>query len=441
MSLSGDAGPTAASLGDADAWAILDATGEAVSVHGPSGEQLYANPRSRSLLGELAEPLDGRPVDTVDWRARRADGTAVPPAQLPVELTRRTGIPVREQTIGFPGADGAVRWLQITTRRLNGPGQLPCAVVATFVDVTPRVRLERRLQAAVGDHRALVDGLFEGVVFQDREGTIVASNAGAEAVLGLTTDELRGRQPTDSRWRAVRDDGSPWPGEEHPAMIALRTGEPQLMRIMGVHRPGVGRRWIQVNALPQRDADGWVTGVVTSFLDVTEQRDAERRLAHLADHDPLTGVLNRRGLDRALRLQLAHGRRYGTGGAVLVLDLDRFKVVNDTLGHDAGDRLLVEVADVLRDTTRASDVVARLGGDEFAVLMPMGDAASADGAARAIATSVAAHLSAGDGPVGDVTCSVGVAVLDGEHDPTTVLARADEAMYRAKRAGRGNTAR
>jgi diguanylate cyclase (GGDEF)-like protein/PAS domain S-box-containing protein len=425
-----------------DAWAILDATGEAVSVHGPAGELVYANPRARSLLAELAERMDGRPVGAVPWRARRADGTPVAPDQLPVELTRRTGIPVREQTVGFPGADGDVRWLQITTRRLHGPGEPPCTVVATFVDVSPRVRLERRLQTAVADHRALVDGLFEGVVFQDRDGTIVASNAGAERVLGLTADQLHGRAPADPRWGAVHEDGSPWPGEEHPAMVALRTGEAQLMRIMGVHRPGDGRRWILVNALPQHDADGWVTGVVTSFLDVTEQRETERRLAHLADHDPLTGLLNRRGLDRALGLQLAHGRRYGPAGAVLVVDLDRFKAVNDALGHEAGDRLLVEVAGLLRSHTRANDVVARLGGDEFAVLLPAGDAEVAAGAARAIAETLTVHLSAGDGPLGDVSCSVGVAALEGDDlDPAAALARADAAMYRAKRARRGRSVR
>lgn len=430
-----------AALGPEDAWSVLDAIGEAVSVHGPRGELLFANPRSRALLADLAERMDDRPVGAIEWCARRPDGTPVAPEHLPVELTRTTGIPVRGQTIGFAGADGDVRWLQITTRRLAGPGELPCTVVATFADVTTQQRLEERLRAAVADQRTLVDGLFEGVVFQDRYGTIVASNAGAEAVLGLTADELHGRRPADPRWLAVHEDGTAWPGEDHPAMVALRTGEPQLMRIMGLHRPGDGRRWIQINALPQRDADGRVTGVVTSFLDVTAQREAERRLAHLADHDPLTGLLNRRGLDRALTLQLAHDRRYGTGGSVLVVDLDRFKAVNDTLGHDAGDALLVQIADLLRGHTRATDVVARLGGDEFAVLLPTGDAIAAEGAARAIAATVAGHLAGADGAASRVTCSVGVALFDGEHDATAVLARADAAMYRAKREGRGRVAR
>ena len=432
---------TPADLLAGDAWTILDAIGEAVSVHGPGGELVYANPRSRALLADLAERMDGRVVGAVDWGARRPDGTPVPPEHLPVELTRTTGVPVRGQTIGFAGADGDVRWLQITTRRLRGPGELPCSVVATFADVTARQELEERLQAAVADHRALVDGLFEGVVVMDRYGTIVSSNASAEAVLGLTADQLHGRDPMDDRWRTVHEDGRPWPGEDHPSMVALRTGEPQLMRVMGVHSPLTGRRWIQINALPRRDADGRVVGAVTSFLDVTAQREAERRLAHLADHDPLTGLLNRRGLDHALTMLLAHDRRYGTGGGVLVVDLDRFKAVNDELGHDAGDALLVQVADLLRSHTRTTDVVARLGGDEFAVLLPAGDAEATDGAARSVARTIAAHLAGAEGPVGRVTCSVGVATFDGDHDGAAVLARADAAMYRAKREGRGRSAR
>ena len=110
--------------------------------------------------------------------------------------------------------------------------------------------------------------------------------------------------------------------------------------------------------------------VLVHAVDVTEQRLAERRMRHLVDHDPLTGLLNRRGLAAAMQTQVAQSRRYGSAGALLVLDLDGFKAVNDTLGHDAGDKLLVRIADELRACLRETDVLARLGGDEFAVILP-----------------------------------------------------------------------
>jgi PAS domain S-box-containing protein len=121
--------------------------------------------------------------------------------------------------------------------------------------------------------------------------------------------------------------------------------------------------------LLQQTADGDAP-ILVHAVDVTEQRLAERRIRHLADHDALTGLLNRRGFAAAIQTQVAQSRRYGTAGALLILDLDGFKAVNDAHGHEAGDRLLVGVARELRTCLRETDVIARLGGDEFAVILP-----------------------------------------------------------------------
>ncbi len=164
-------------------------------------------------------------------------------------------------------------------------------------------------------------------------------------------------------------------------------------------------------------------------------RETTTRLRHLADHDGLTGLLNRRRFEQELARHLAHGRRYGPAGAALVLDLDRFKPVNDTWGHAAGDRLLARVACVLRERLRATDVVARLGGDEFAVLLPCADRAGAEAVARSLVETVRAEaLAAGADPV---TVSAGVVLLsDGApFDVEGALAAADLAMYDAKTAG------
>lgn len=164
-------------------------------------------------------------------------------------------------------------------------------------------------------------------------------------------------------------------------------------------------------------------------------RATTSRLRHLADHDPLTGLLNRRRFEQELARHLAHVRRYGPEGAALVLDLDRFKPVNDTHGHAAGDRLLARVASVLRERLRVTDVVARIGGDEFAVLLPRADRAGAEAVARSLVATVREQaIAAGADPV---TVSAGV-VLFADCGPVgaeAALAAADLAMYDAKAAG------
>ena len=177
-------------------------------------------------------------------------------------------------------------------------------------------------------------------------------------------------------------------------------------------------------------------GALRARRDLSSLRATTSELRHLADHDALTGLPNRRRFEEELARHLAHVRRYGPEGAVLVLDLDCFKPVNDTFGHAAGDRLLVRVASVLRQRLRATDVVARLGGDEFAVLLPRVDRAGAAAVASSLVETVRAEAPTADASA--VTASVGALAFDAEtlaSAPASVLAAADLAMYDAKAAG------
>jgi diguanylate cyclase (GGDEF)-like protein len=169
--------------------------------------------------------------------------------------------------------------------------------------------------------------------------------------------------------------------------------------------------------------------------DLRSLRATTSALRHLADHDPLTGLPNRRRFEQELARHLAHVRRYGPEGAALVLDLDCFKPVNDTFGHAAGDRLLARVAQVLRERLRATDIVARLGGDEFAVLLPRVDGAGAAAVARSLVETVRREALTDETRV--VTISIGVVAFDGHAAtvPEGVMAAADIAMYDAKAAG------
>jgi diguanylate cyclase (GGDEF)-like protein len=167
----------------------------------------------------------------------------------------------------------------------------------------------------------------------------------------------------------------------------------------------------------------------------------ESQLRHMADHDHLTGLLNRRAFERKLTEHLAQGERYGHEGAVLMLDLDEFKHVNDTLGHGAGDELIVRVGKALAERLRTTDTVARLGGDEFAILLPRGTPEDAQVVARALLETIRAERAA-RGPKGrarPISASIGVAALAGSHSAITfeqALVNADLAMYDAKEAGR-----
>src|SRR4051794_9352959 len=173
-----------------------------------------------------------------------------------------------------------------------------------------------------------------------------------------------------------------------------------------------------------------------------ERRRSEERLEHMADHDPLTGLLNRRRLEEELERHSERVRRYGPEGALLVLDLDHFKHVNDSLGHRAGDELIVTVSRLLQARLRSSDLVARLGGDEFALLLPKADAAAARKVAEDVLAAVREHTLPSNGSMRRTTASIGIALFDeeGTAGGNDVLVSADLAMYDAKEAGRDGIA-
>jgi PAS domain S-box-containing protein len=206
--------------------------------------------------------------------------------------------------------------------------------------------------------------------------------------------------------------------------------------------------WLEWMSAPLQD-EGLIYAVAR---DVTDRKMLEDELERLSQHDSLTGLFNRRRFEEELRRQLAYTRRYGSGGALLAIDVDRFKQVNDTLGHAVGDKVLCEVAQLLRDNVRASDVVARdsagpkrlefdseavvarLGGDEFVVLLPEVDERGAQAAAERLAATVRSSTLMVHGHEVRLEISVGVALFDEHGRPGEIelMAAADRAMYLVK---------
>jgi diguanylate cyclase (GGDEF)-like protein/PAS domain S-box-containing protein len=200
---------------------------------------------------------------------------------------------------------------------------------------------------------------------------------------------------------------------------------------------GTGRQYLVTVGPLETGDEGERLGLAV-WHDVTERNEVHRRLQHLADHDSLTGLLNRRRFEQEVEQHLSRCRRYGATGAVVLIDIDHFKYVNDTLGHGAGDELIIQIADALRLRLRESDVLARLGGDEFAVLLPQVQVEDALIVAQSLVEGLRGHARASvGGPLRPVTASIGVALVTaGQATGGEVMTQADLAMYDAKEAGR-----
>jgi len=193
--------------------------------------------------------------------------------------------------------------------------------------------------------------------------------------------------------------------------------------------------WVLLNVSVVRDDEGRPQHLLAQVQDISERKALEGRLEQLVDHDFLTALFNRRRFEQSLAQETRSAARYGGGGAVLLVDLDRFKDVNDRFGHNAGDELLKTVAAALRTRIRETDILARLGGDEFGIILPQADRRQAEVVADGLVKALRRHTAVLADRQIPVTASVGVAMFDGLTG-TELLAAADLAMYEAKEAGR-----
>jgi diguanylate cyclase (GGDEF)-like protein/PAS domain S-box-containing protein len=326
------------------------------------------------------------------------------------------------------GEDGRVETLSALTGRtiviqsapVRTPGGAIEGIVVVSRDVTEQRRAERAGREAERRFEIAFDRAPIGMALVGVDGTVERVNVALTTITGRSPEQLA----------ALRHEELLHPEDEElaaEAFASLLADDGMATELRIVHAEG-HPVWVSLRATIVRDEEGTPVHVLVQVQDVTERRSLEDQLRHLADHDPLTGLLNRRGIDRALAQHVARGRRYGAEGALLVLDLDGFKAVNDTLGHAAGDELIVTCANALKNRLRETDILGRLGGDEFAVLLPAEGEAEAVIVAEAIVRVIREETG--------VTASVGVTPFGEEPTTTSALDRADMAMYAAKQAGR-----
>ena len=289
------------------------------------------------------------------------------------------------------------------------------------------------LRESEGKLRALVGALEEAVFLTYADGRVELLNDSAKKVAQTDSDYVR--MPR-SDWTPVSDDGEPISPAETPAGVSLATGTAD-RRIIGMDRPGHERTWLDVSTRPLfRPGETEPYAVVSSCTDVTERQNLEAHLLDLADRDPLTGLWNRRRFEQDVANQLDRCRRYGEHAALVLMDIDGFKHVNDVLGHLAGDELLCALGDALASRVRGSDRAARLGGDEFAVLLLDTGVEHVERVAAQLAEALTAAAVAVQERL-SISISVGTALLGPRTGGVNeALEAADRAMYAAK-GGRG----
>ncbi len=287
----------------------------------------------------------------------------------------------------------------------------------------------------------LLEAMSEAVYVVDRRRRITYWNPAAESLTGFAARDVVGHRCRDGILNHVDDTGQLLCGAHCPLMATMRDGQSRRALVFAHHRDG-HRVPVQISAAALRDDAGRIVGAVEVFHDDSPRRDIAEQLSTAeatALIDPLTGIGNRRLLDRALRQHQSDLRRYRHGFAILFADIDHFKTVNDTHGHDIGDAVLALVAKTIEACIRPSDTVGRWGGEEFLIIAPLLDRAGASGLAERLRAVVStAWVNTTAGPV-TATVSIGVSLAHRGDSADAVVHRADAALYQAKTNGRNTT--
>jgi len=395
-----------------------------------SGTMVHT-PRMAEMLGYTSAEL---PASMEAWRAQlHPDDYERAMAALQAHVrgeTARYQVEFRAHA-----KDGAWRWIRSRGRAVRDASGRALRVVGVHTDITDFKSLEARLHFE--KERALVTlgSIGEAVLSTDAEGNITFMNSVAEQLTGWRFDEAEG-VPAEAV-AALYEEATRTPLES-PILRACR--EDLTVRlsdhVMMIDRNG---REVAVDesAAPVRDREGRLLGAVMVLRDVTRSREMTRQMSWQLTHDALTGLASRREFERQLQRFVDDARSNDSVHALLYLDLDQFKIVNDTSGHLAGDELLKQLTFLLSDQMRRSDVLARLGGDEFAALLEDCQLPKALEIAEKLRVTVGEFRFAWQGKTFSVGASIGVAMIGAETvGVEAALAAADMACYAAKEAGR-----
>jgi len=380
--------------------------------------------RYKEMLGYSNQDLHGFKQEWVE--RLHPDDQADVAATLQNYLTGKT--PLYSVEFRMRCKDGGYKYIlargMVVSRSLDGS---PMRMIGTHTDITEHKQLEQKLQLAA----SVFTHAREGIMITGTDGTIIDVNEAFSLITGYSREEAIGRSPHflhsgchDSSfyailWQQLLEKGH-WYGEIW-------------------NRRKTGEIYAQMESISSiRDATGNVSQYVSLFSDITTLKEHEKRLEHIAHFDALTNLPNRILLADRLRQAIVQAQRNGDKLAIAYLDLDGFKAINDTYGHEAGDQLLMSVSARMKQVLRESDTLARIGGDEFVAVLPeLSDAESSMPMLNRLLLAAAEPAACGD-LVFNVSASLGVTFYpqDGEVDADQLLRQADQAMYQAKLAGK-----
>ena len=390
--------------------------------------KMYFSPRWRAMLGYTGED------DVPEWRLLvHPDDMAQVQNQLREHLEGKNEL--FESVHRMQHANGEWRWIQSRVKgRLDENGRLT-RLVGVETDITERKLYEEALFREKESAQITLQSIGDGVVTTDGGARVQYLNPVASELTGWRLDDAVGRN-IDEIFRGFHEETCE--PIENPVGVAMRRNRPikSVRPALLIRRDG-NELYIESTAAPIRDPFGSVTGGVLVFHDVSESRELNRRLSYHTSHDILTGLVNRREFESRLERALKSARARETSYALCYLDLDQFKIVNDSCGHSAGDALLGQLGALLKSKIRWRDTLARLGGDEFGVLLESCSLDEAMQTAEILRAAIGEFKFLWDDRSFRLGVSIGVVPITADNeDVASLMSAADSACAAAKEAGR-----
>jgi diguanylate cyclase (GGDEF)-like protein/PAS domain S-box-containing protein len=408
--------------------ALIDASPDAVLIIDRLGRIAAANRRVETLFATTAERLTGRSVETLLPERARAAHASVRAAYMASPTVR--AMSARSGLTGLR-ADGTEFPVEVSLTPIVGSAD--GLIMAVVHEVASRIPVERMIAGTEEAVEAL-DAVPDAILTTDVGGNIAFLNRSAEDLTGWSRDSARGRPLSEIL--PVVDEASGEPLANPVAGCFARGAPGGSCEAVLPPRSGHDSRELDLSTIPIHSSSGTVTGAAVVARDVTHTRAIARQLAHQATHDALTGLVNRSEFERRLARALESAAEERAEHVVCFIDLDGFKVVNDTCGHLAGDELLRQLSDVMRERMRSRDTLARLGGDEFGMLLEHCRLARGERIADQIRQAIGAYRFTFAAETHAVGASIGVVPIRvGTRRPSDVIRAADAACYLAKRSG------